>query len=180
MLYLDWMQAVLESNSRCAWKWRSSELRDAPGGLDWASFEMNLGGHDRASMAAVIKRASRPWLSKLGDALRGHDRANLEAVIERVWRCTWEAMIVWTWRPWSCKFEDALGGCDRAGLDDYLEAFDWQCARCWDSVHQLVSSHPWECDKVTLPLSSHGELADGSRSCREARWMLKLHPAVNL
>jgi len=27
MVYLDWLQAVLESNLRCAWKWQSSELR---------------------------------------------------------------------------------------------------------------------------------------------------------
>ena len=30
-----------------------------------------------------------------------------------------------------------------------------------DSIHQLVDSQPWECDKVTIPLRSHGELADG-------------------
>ena len=28
---------------------------------------------------------------------------------------------------------------------------------------------------MTLPLSSHGELADGGRSCKEARRKLKLH-----
>jgi len=46
--------------------------------------------------------------------------------------------------------------------------------------HQLVNSHPWECDKVTLPLSSHGELADGGRSCMEAHRRLKLHSRGNL
>jgi len=45
--------------------------------------------------------------------------------------------------------------------------------------HQLVNSQPWECDKVTLPLSSHGELADGGRSCMEACRKLKLHSGVN-
>jgi len=45
--------------------------------------------------------------------------------------------------------------------------------------HQLVKSQPWECDKVTLPLSSHGELAGGGRSCMEARQKLKLHSGVN-
>jgi len=32
---------------------------------------------------------------------------------------------------------------------------------------------------VTLPLSCHGELADGSRLCREACRKLKLHSEVN-
>ena len=45
--------------------------------------------------------------------------------------------------------------------------------------HQLVNSQPWECDKVTLPLSSHGELADGCRLCMEAHRKLKLHSGVN-
>jgi len=29
--------------------------------------------------------------------------------------------------------------------------------------HWLVNSQPWECDKVTVPLSSHGDLADVGR-----------------
>jgi hypothetical protein len=39
---------------------------------------------------------------------------------------------------------------------------------------QLVYFQPLECDKVTLQLSFHGELADGSRSCREACRKLKI------
>jgi len=35
-------------------------------------------------------------------------------------------------------------------------------------THQLVNFQPWECDNVTVPWSCDGELADGSRSCREA------------
>jgi len=31
-------------------------------------------------------------------------------------------------------------------------------------THQLVHLQRWECDNVTLPLSCHGELADGGRS----------------
>ena len=45
--------------------------------------------------------------------------------------------------------------------------------------HQLVNSQPWECDKVTLPLSSHGELADGGRSCMEACRKLTQYSGVN-
>jgi len=51
-LYLDWLQAVLGSNSRCAWKWRSSELRDIPRGCDRASLEMHL--------EAMLVRTCRP------------------------------------------------------------------------------------------------------------------------
>jgi len=90
-----------------------------------------------------------------------------------------EAVIVRTWRP------------NRASLDIDLEAVierDWMSTwrRSMDGApgaetvfHQLVNSQPWECDKVTLPLSSHGELADGGRSCMEARRKLKLHSGVN-
>jgi len=48
-----------------------------------------------------------------------------------------------------------------------------------DSIPQLVDLQTWVCDKVTVPLSSHGELADGGRSCKEARRKLKLHSGVN-
>jgi len=49
-----------------------------------------------------------------------------------------------------------------------------------DSVTQLVYSQPWECDKVCLPMRSHGELADGGPSYREVGRNLKLRSAVNL
>jgi len=193
-IYLDWLQAVLEWKSRCAWRWRWSELRDTFRGRDQASLEMHLEaviervwrytwrpwssefvdalrGHDRATVEAVIERVwrytSRPWWSEFGEALGGHDRANLEAVIERVWICTC--------RPWSSE----PGGRNRASLDMYWAVVNGQRAGCCDSFHQLVNSQPWECDKVTCPLSCHGELAGGGRSCREARRKLKLRLGVN-
>jgi len=46
-------------------------------------------------------------------------------------------------------------------------------------MYQLVDSQMRECDKVTLPLSSHGELADGGRSYREACRKVTLHAGVN-
>jgi len=52
-------------------------------------------------------------------------------------------------------------------------------AWCLDSIHQLVNSQPWECDKVTVLSRSHRELADGGRSCREARRKLTQHSGVN-
>jgi len=36
-VYLDWQDWVIVSNSRCAWRWRSSELRDTLRGRDQAS-----------------------------------------------------------------------------------------------------------------------------------------------
>jgi hypothetical protein len=41
-IYLNWLQAVLVSNWRCAWKWWFSELRDTLWCHDWASLEMHL------------------------------------------------------------------------------------------------------------------------------------------
>jgi len=76
-------------------------------------------------------------------------------------------------------FRDALGGPDRARLNEYLGAVDGRRARCRDSIHHIVDSQRWECDNVILPLSSHGELADGGRPCREVRRKLKLHSGVN-
>jgi len=55
---LDWLQAVLESNSRSAWKWRSSELRATLRGCDRATLELHL--------EEVIERVWRctwmPWV----------------------------------------------------------------------------------------------------------------------
>jgi len=138
-----------------------------------------LGGHDRASwdmhmedrIGWTQRCTWRPWSCELGGCNRASLDIHLVAVIERVWRCTW--------RLWSSEFGDALGGRDEVRLDEYLEAVDGRLARCWDSIHQLVNSQPWECDNVTFPLSSQGELADGGRLCREVRRMLKLHSVVN-
>ena len=41
-VYLDCLQAVLESNSRFAWKWRSSEPRDTLQSRDGACWEIHL------------------------------------------------------------------------------------------------------------------------------------------
>jgi len=106
IVYLDWQQAVLESNSRCAWKWGSSELRDI------------LRGHDRAGLErhweAMIVRTCRPYSSMFEDTLGGHDLASLgmhlEAVIERVCRYTLEAMIKRNWTStWRRSMDGTLG-----------------------------------------------------------------------
>jgi len=46
-------------------------------------------------------------------------------------------------------------------LEEYLEAVDGWCARCGGSFHPVVNLQQLECDNVTLPLSCHGEPADG-------------------
>jgi len=188
------LEAEIERVGRCTWRPWSSEFRDTLGGCNRANLEMHfeavivrpwrqesseiggiLGGCDWASLEIhledVIERiwrcTLRPWSSEFGDALGGNDHVNLEAVIERVWRCSW--------RLWLSEFGDALGGRDRARLDEYLEVLHGWRAGCWDSIKQLVNSQPWECENVTLLLSSHGELADGGRWCREVCRKLKLH-----
>jgi len=154
------LEAEIERGWRCSWMLRSSELRDAIGGHDCVSLEMQL--------EAMIEWTQRcnwgPWSSEFEDALGGRDRVNsemhLNAVIEQLQRCTvpQSTTIVWV-----------LGG------------GRWEA--CW--VLRLYSSvsysnsHLWECDEVALPLSIHGELACGSRSCKEACRKLKQHTRVN-
>jgi len=145
-VYLDWLQAVLESNSRCASKWWLSDLRGICRGRDQESLEMQFGGHDRASVEMHLEAAIRqvwrcnwrPWLSDIGDALGGRNWASfkirLMPLIERLWRCTWR---VWSsefgdalWRPRSSEFGDRLGGRDWASLEMQLQAVierHWRC-----------------------------------------------------
>jgi len=181
---------------RCTWRAWSSEYGDTHRGCDWARLEIcTCGGHDHANLEAVMEQGWRY-------ALQGHERTNLKAVIDRVWRCTWrlwlckhagcnraslaihlEAMIrrAWrcTWRPWSSEFGDSLEGRDRVNSDKFLEEVNGQDTGCWDSIPQLYTSQPWDCDKGTVPLNSHGELADGGRSCREAHRKLKVQSLVS-
>jgi len=135
---------------RCTWRPRSSELRAALGDRDRGSLEMHLEAEIEWTESCTWRR----WSIEFGDALGSRDRASLEMhwgeVIERVWRCTC--------RPWLSEFGDALvAGYDRARLEEYLAVVDLEAvggrrARCWDSIHRLVNSKPWACDKVTSPL----------------------------
>jgi len=155
----------------------SSDFGDALGGGNRASLEIHL--------EAVIKQDWRY-------ALRGHDRAHMQAVLERVWR--------YTWRPWSSEFGDALGSRDRPGLEMHLQAVIervwWYTWRSWsseiwqvlgggwwtarrDSIHQLVYSQPWECDKVTLPLKFLWRTGWWRSIGREVHRNLNLHSGVN-
>jgi len=123
MVDLDWLQAVLESNSRCAWKWRSSALRDTLWGRDQANLEM----HWEAMINGVWWCTWRPWSNKL-------DMHLLAGI-------GWTPR--WTLRLWPSEIGDAPAGYDRVRLEKYLEvvnleAVDGRCARCWDSIHRLV------------------------------------------
>jgi len=48
-----------------------------------------------------------------------------------------------------------------------------------DSIHQLVNSQPWECDKVTLPLKLLWRTGWWQSIGREVRRKLKIHSGVN-
>jgi len=129
----------------------------------------------KMTMVWTQRYTPRPWSSQFGDELGHRNRAYLEIHLE--------AVIQWTQRynpgMWSSDFGDPPEGPDRARLDDYLEAVNGRRPGWRHSIHQLVNSQPWECDNVTLPLISHGELADDGRSCREVRRKLNLHSGVN-
>jgi hypothetical protein len=64
-------------------------------------------------------------------------------------------------------------------VEEYKEAVNRRRAGCGECIHQLGNSQPWECEEVTLPFISRGEVGGGARSCREVRWMLKVHSKVN-
>ena len=117
-VYLDWLQAVLESNSRCAWKGQSSELSDSLRGHDRASLEMQL----VTEIEWCQRFTGRPCPSELGDAVGGPGLVNSEmhfvAMIEGLWR--------YTGRPWSSEFGDILWDRDRVRLEMQLETeIDW-------------------------------------------------------
>ena len=81
-VYLDCLQAVLESNPRCTWKWRSTELRDTLWGRDRARSEMRL--------EAVIEQVwSYTWTPRWCE-LGCRNQVSVEMHLE--------AAMVWTWR----------------------------------------------------------------------------------
>jgi len=131
-------------------------------------------------------RTTRQWSSDFGDELGGRNWVSLDKQLE--------TEIGWTQRytlkPWSSEFGDALvAGCDRASLEQYLDMVDLEAvnmeevdgghARCWDSIHRLVNSKPWECDEVTLTLKIVWKTGWWWSIDREARRNLKPHSVVN-
>jgi len=115
--------------------------------------------HSEAMIERVWRCNWRSRSSDIRDALGSHDWPSLEIHLE--------AEVEWTQRytlrPWSREFGNALvAGYDRAWLEEYLEmvnlrvvdleVVDGRRALCWDSIHRLVNSTPWECDEMILPL----------------------------
>jgi len=123
----------------------------------------------RTPAVALQRFTLGPWSSEVGDIVWGRDRASLEMQLET--EIEWTQRC--TGRPWSSKFRHALGrrawvnsemhselwqsefrdalaaGYDRGRLEEYmevvdLEAVDGRRARCWDSIHRLLNSTPWE------------------------------------
>jgi len=159
----------------------SSELRDALGCCNGASLEMHLEAEIKSNsekrLEAVIRQVWRcMWRPQWCNS-----EIHLETMIEwtprftwmprssQIQRCTWtpwsskfaevfggrDHVTQWcTWRLWSNKFGEVLGGHDHAQLEDYMEVVDRRRAGCQNSIHQLLNSQLWECDEVTLSLSS--------------------------
>jgi len=154
-------EAVIKQDWRSSW----SPWLWEPEGLNRGSLEINL----EAVVEPVSRCTCMPWSSKFGDM-------HLKAKMVRTWRpqsnrfrdalgCRervslqihLEAAIEWVWRcirrPWSYE----LGGHTGASLDEYLEGVDGQRARCWTSFRQLVDLQLWDCEMVTLPLTTNGK-----------------------
>jgi len=126
----------------------SSKFGDALGGGNQAYMEVHLeavieqvwryalGGCDRESLEAIIERVCRYIWRPRSSELGGRNHASLEMRLG--------AVIVRTWRPWSCEFGRVL------------EGSRWTERRV-PRLFSSVNSQPWDCDKVTLHLSSHWE-----------------------
>jgi len=127
-VYLDWLQEVLPSNSRCTWRWWSSELTYTLRGLDRASLEMQL----EAVIEWTQRCIWRPWSSTFGDGLGDQDGVNSEIHSEALT----ERVSKYTWRPGSSELRDALRGCERASLEMHLQAI---IERGWRSTCRWLS-----------------------------------------
>jgi len=125
-----YLRSPAVAHQRCTWRLWSSEFGDALWGCDRVRLEMQL----ETEIEWTQRCTGRPWSSEFGHAHGGWDRVNSEINFEL----------------WSSEFRDAVSvGYDRGRLQEYLqvvdlEVVDGRSARCWDSIHQLVNSKPWE------------------------------------
>jgi len=171
------LEAEVKWTQRCSLRPKSNEFRDVIGDREWVNSVIP----SKAVIKEVWRCTWRPRWSKYGDALGGRDRASLhmhlEAEIEWTQRCTL--------RLWPSEFGDALvAGYDLARLEEYLEVVDLEAvdgrrARCWDSIHQLVNSKPWECGEVTLRLKLLLRAGWWQWIGRKVHRKLKVHSGVN-
>jgi len=107
-------------------------------------------------MESTSRCTPRQCLSQFGNALGGNNIArsvmHSETMIKKSFKCSP--------RLYSSDFGDAPAGHDQARLKENLNVVDGRPAGCWgDTILRLVKLQPWECDKVTLPLHTHGDLA---------------------
>jgi hypothetical protein len=93
-LYVDWLHAEPMSYSWCAWKWKSSELRDTL----WGHVQAIVKMHMEVVIERIWRYTCRMWSSDHSDAYRDHD---------------WAGLVTHLWRPWSCEG----GGRNRVTLD---------------------------------------------------------------
>jgi hypothetical protein len=109
------------------------------------------------------------WLIQFENRLGGQNCYKLEATIERVCGPRMSA----------CK--DPLRKVLRARLEVNLEEVNGRPAGHWlDCIDDFLCSHLWECDEVSIPLSSHGDMDGGSWYFTETRQNLKPHSRVDL
>jgi len=147
-VYLDWLQAEFESNSRCTWRWQSCELHNTLEiviewvwrwtwrqwlcqleGCNQARLEIYLKSCEQASVAVFAGRQYSSESKEMhfeaiiklvwGCTCGGHDRANLLALIEGVWRYTY-----WLWLS---EFGDAHGGRHEASWEIHTWRLSSSC-----------------------------------------------------
>ena len=155
MVYLDSMQVVCESNSRCTWKWQLCKLSDTFWSHNWASVKMKL----EAVIECIWRYTIRPWWHEVSDALQTCDQGGMEIYKK--------AIIVRSRRPQSSGFGGTLGECEEASLEMHWEAiiiWNWgpelrelrntEC-RLWSSVigHVWGGGH-WTAHQVLTLYSS--------------------------
>jgi hypothetical protein len=130
-IYLDLLQLVLESISRCAWKRRSSELWDTLQGYDGACLETHL----EAVIEQNWRGTSWPWSNELRDSLQHRDWVTVRTHLE--------AISVPAWRLKSSDFGDALGGSKRPSE----ETCTWRASSC------VLGRHDWASFKIHIEVA---------------------------
>ena len=110
---------MIEQVWRPNWRPKSSELRDALGGRDRASLEMQLQAKVEWTQRCTLRLWSSEFEGANGDRDWVNSEMHSEAVTEQVWRCTC--------RLWSSEIGGVLWGGRFGGRHD----------GSWDSMHWL-------------------------------------------
>lgn len=146
----------------------SCQLRDAMGGYDQVSLEMEL----EAEIEETQRCTWQPWLNQFQDALQDHDQTSLErhmeAEIARTDKCTL--------RPSSTESGDALQGHDPAILDIQLRPWSSEIpgvlggGQC--GAGRSGGRHDWSWEFSYLETSNFGNVKGGVEQDpqRDKRW----------